>query len=256
MDHQPRGLNEGFRDHSNNVEYWSKGLKNKGRRSQSGHTNHQSRGLDRGLRVYSGQRDHQSRRLDENPGDQNGQVDCRSTRPDKGSKCYSGLLTHRSIRPDNSSGEHFGPQDQQNNIKSSPKFSSHRGLNWAISTDSQTSDQECDMVTGANHTPHTIPEFLTGQPMQSQEHLQHPEETHSESSQDPIQQVPGIVLSNTTTDPINRLADILVGINNRPSTQTLTVRPALSARLQWRLMGIQRNSSSSKIFSTQWKKAA
>ena len=83
------------------------------------------------------------------------------------------------------------------------------------------------MVTGANHTPHTVTEFLIGRPMQSQEPLQHPEDTHSES-QDLIQQVPGIALSNTTTDLINRLADILVGINNRPSTKTLTVRPVSS----------------------------
>ena len=63
---------------------------------------------------------------------------CRSTGPDKGSKCYSGVMAHRSTRPDNSSGEHLGPQDQQN-IKSNPKFSCHRGLNREISTDSQAS---------------------------------------------------------------------------------------------------------------------
>ena len=40
------------------------------------------------------------------------------------------------------------------------------------------------MVTGANQAPHTVPEFLTGRPMQSQEPLQHPADTHSES-QDP-----------------------------------------------------------------------
>ena len=144
-DHQSRGLNGGLRDHSNSVDYWFKGLNNQGRRDQSGHTTHQSRGLDRGLRVYSGQTDQQSSRLDENPGDRYGQVDCRSTGPDKGSKCYSGVSAHRSTRPDNSSGEHFGPQDQQNNIRSTPKFCSHRGLNREISTDSQASDQDCDI---------------------------------------------------------------------------------------------------------------
>ena len=39
---------------------------------------------------------------------------------------------------------------------------------------------------------------------------------------------PEDALPNTTTDPINRLADILVGINNRPTAQTLTVRPVSS----------------------------
>ena len=94
-----------------------------------------------------------------------------------------------SIRPDNSSGEHLGPQDQQNSMKTDKKFSSHTGLNREISTDSQTSDQNCDMVTGANHTPHTVPEFLTGRPMQSQEPLQNSEDTHDEPL-DPNQQVP------------------------------------------------------------------
>ena len=108
-------------------------------------------------------------------------------------------------------------------MKTDKKFSSHRGLNREISIDSQTSDQDCDMVTGANHTPHMVPEFLTGRPMQSQEPLQNIEDTQREY-QDPTQQVPAIAPLNTTTDPINRLADILLGINKRPSTQTLTVR--------------------------------
>ena len=52
------------------------------------------------------------------------------------------------------------------------------------------------MVTGANYTPHTVPEFLTGRPMQSQEPLQNPEDTHSEPL-DPTQQVPGDALYRT-----------------------------------------------------------
>ena len=155
------------------------------------------------------------------------QVDSRSTGPDKGSKYYSGMSAHRFTRLDNCSEEHYGPKEQQDNSKLNSKFNSHRGLNREISIDSQASDQDCDMMTGANHTPHTVPEFLTGRPMQSQETRQHPEDTHSES-QNSLQQVPGISLSNVTTDPINRLADILNGINNRPSTQTLTVRPVSS----------------------------
>ena len=41
-------------------------------------------------------------------------------------------------------------------------------------------------------------------------------------------QVPGDAIPNTITDPINRLADLLVGINNRPTAQTLTVRAVSS----------------------------
>ena len=145
MDHQSQGLNEGLRDHSNKVDYWSIGPNSQGRRDRSGHMTHQSRGLDRGLRVYSGQIDHQSTRPNENPEDQSGQVDYRSTGPDEGSKRYNGVSAHRSTRPDNSSGEHLGPQDQQNNIRSNLKFSSQKGLNREISTDSQATDQDCDM---------------------------------------------------------------------------------------------------------------
>ena len=40
------------------------------------------------------------------------------------------------------------------------------------SIDSEDCEQNCDMVTRANPTPHTVPEFLTGHPMQSREPLQ------------------------------------------------------------------------------------
>ena len=147
-DHQYQRLNGGLREHSNSVVHWSNGLNNKGRRDQSCHRSHRSRGLDRDHRVCSGQTDHQSNRPNSNSGEQYGQADYRSAGPDKGSKCYSGVLAHRSTRPGNSSGERFGPQHQQNSMKADKRFSSHRGLNREISTDSQTSDQDCDMVTG------------------------------------------------------------------------------------------------------------
>ena len=71
------------------------------------------------------------------------------------------------------------------------------------------------MVTGANPTPHTVPEFLTGRPLQSLEPLQHQNSNHDES-QDTIPQIPETTAPNTSSDPINRLAEVLVGMNNRP----------------------------------------
>ena len=62
------------------------------------------------------------------------------------------------------------------------------------SVDSYNSEQNHDMVTGAKLTPHVVPEFLIGR-------------------------------------PINRLAEVLVGMNNRPSTQTLMVRPVSTTTL-------------------------
>ena len=145
MDHQSQRLNVGLRERSNSVDHWSNGLNNKGRRDQSCHTSHRSRGLERDHRVCSGQTDHQSNRLNSNSGEQYGQADYRSLGPDKCPKCYSGVLAHRSTRPDNSSGAQLGPQDQQNGVNADTKFSSHRGLNRGISTDSQTSDQDCNI---------------------------------------------------------------------------------------------------------------
>ena len=98
------------------------------------------------------------------------------------------------------------------------------------STDSINSEQNRDMVTGANPTPHMFPEFLTGRPMQSREPLQRQNSNHDES-QDTIPQVPETTPSSTSPDPINRLAEVLVGMNNRPSAQTLMVRPVSTTTL-------------------------
>ena len=93
------------------------------------------------------------------------------------------------------------------------------------SVDSVNSEQNHHMVTGANPTPHMVPEFLTGRPMQSREPLQRHE------SQETIPQVPETTTPNTSSDPINRLAEVLVGMNNRSSVQTLMVRPVSTTTL-------------------------
>ena len=49
---------------------------------------------------------------------------------------------------------------------------SNRLASRQSSIDSDNSEQNRDMVTGANPTPHMVPEFLTGRPMQSREPLQ------------------------------------------------------------------------------------
>ena len=98
------------------------------------------------------------------------------------------------------------------------------------SVDSVNSEQNHDMVTGANPTPHMVPEFLTGRPMQSREPLQRHTSTNPES-QDTIPQVPETTAPTTPSDPINRLAEVLVGMNNRPSPQTLMVRPVSTTTL-------------------------
>ena len=98
------------------------------------------------------------------------------------------------------------------------------------SVDSVSSEQNHDMVTGANPTPHMVPEFLTGRPMHSREPLQRHNLTDHEP-QETIPQVPETTAPTTPSDPINRLAEVLVGMNNRPSPQTLMVRPVSTTTL-------------------------
>ena len=50
-------------------------------------------------------------------------------------------------------------------------------------------------------------------------------------SQETVPQVPETTASNTPSDPINRLAEVLVGMNNCPSAQTLMVRPVSTTTL-------------------------
>ena len=98
------------------------------------------------------------------------------------------------------------------------------------SVDSYTSKQNRDMVTGANPTPHLVPEFLTGRPMQSREPLQR-QDSYNDESQDTVPPVPETTHQTTPSDPINHLAEVLVGMHNRPSAQTLMVRSVSTTTL-------------------------
>ena len=64
-----------------------------------------------------------------------------------------------------------------------------RQMSRQSSIESEDSEQICDMVTGANPTPHTVPEFLTGRPMQSREPLQH-QDSNNDEPQNTTPQVP------------------------------------------------------------------
>ena len=98
------------------------------------------------------------------------------------------------------------------------------------SVESRANEQNRDMVTGANSNPRMVPEFLTGRPMQPREPLQH-QNSANEESQDPELSVHETTNTTTPTDPINRLAEVLVGMNNRPSAQTLMIRPVSTTTL-------------------------
>ena len=108
------------------------------------------------------------------------------------------------------------------------------------SADSCGSDDELgyDMETGANLTPQMVPEFLTGRPMQSQNKILHQQCVHDDTLDTTIPaQIPPVPTNNRDVpfeapiDPINRLADVIMGMNNKPSAQTLIVRPVNTTTL-------------------------
>ena len=77
------------------------------------------------------------------------------------------------------------------------------------------------MVTGANELQHPIPEFLTGR-IHSQPNLQRQEPTH-DTTMDTTLPLAEPVPAEQPQDPINRLADVLVNLQNKP--HSMTIRP-------------------------------
>ena len=87
-----------------------------------------------------------------------------------------------------------------------------------------------DMVTGANPTPRTVPEFLTGRPMHARIDTQNQNPPHGQSSNN-IPSVPETSVTHDNSDPIRLLADVLVGMNSKSSSQTPMVRPVSTTTL-------------------------
>ena len=148
----------------------------------------------------------------------------------------SPMPTDSTIKDRRSSGLHRNPEvgNSQKTWENRPRTcfaqENSRLRSRESSTVSMNSEQNRDMVTGANPTPHMVPEFLTGRPMQSGDPLQRQNSNNNES-QVTIPQVPETTGPTTPSDPINRLAEVLVGMNNRPSAQTLMVRPVSTTTL-------------------------
>ena len=82
------------------------------------------------------------------------------------------------------------------------------------------------MVTGENESPILVPEFLTGR-MPSRSHLnQYQDDLNAlHDTTIPAQER---TAPAAESDPINRLADVLTGVQNRPTAQQLTIRPVNS----------------------------
>ena len=100
----------------------------------------------------------------------------------------------------------------------------------------QSDDEGYDMVTVANRTPRLVPEFLTGMQSRNTIPLQNPSTDDTLETTLPAQQNT-IQINNQETpheppvDPINRLADVLMGMNNKQQSQTLMVGPVSTTTL-------------------------
>ena len=77
------------------------------------------------------------------------------------------------------------------------------------------------MVTGANELQQQVPEFLTGR-IHSQPDLQRQESTH-DTTLDTTLPVAEPVTAEQPQDPINRLTDVFVNLQNKP--QSMKIRP-------------------------------
>ena len=77
------------------------------------------------------------------------------------------------------------------------------------------------MVTGANEAQQPIPEFLTGR-IHPIPNLERQQSNHNVSL-DTTLPAPEPEVPETPQDPLNRLADVLVNLQNKP--QTMTIRP-------------------------------
>ena len=98
------------------------------------------------------------------------------------------------------------------------------------------------MVTGANELQQQIPEFLTGQ-IHSLSDLQRQESAH-DTTLDTTLPVAEPVTAEQPQDPLNRLADVLVNLQNNP--QSMTIRPVTTNPMTFD--GKRRNSNCLKIY--------
>ena len=145
------------------------------------------------------------------------------------------------------SGENF-----PNLIVTSSNQNNHRREN--LVDFEQSNDDGYDMVTGANLTPNMVPEFLTGRPMQSRNNIPQQNDDNDAllDTTLPAQQMPmrtTEAITEPPVDPINRLADVIMGMNTKQPSQTLMVRPVSTTTLT--LTENLKSSNCLKIFFTR-----
>ena len=122
-----------------------------------------------------------------------------------------------SERPEVNSEETYGEKAKKSN-RSEQRSDFQNG--------SQPNLRAYDMVTGDNESPIEAPEILTGR-MPPRNHL-HSSHDNFDPLLDTTIPAQERNVQAPELDPINRLADVLTSMQNRPSAQQLTIRPVNS----------------------------
>ena len=114
------------------------------------------------------------------------------------------------------------PNSQENRESApGPKIKIAKKDSRSVSDLRDTMGQGSYMVTGATDTQPQIPEFLTGR-IHSIPNLERQQSTHN-ISLDTTLPAPAPEAPEPPQDPFNRLADVLVNLQNKP--QSMTIRP-------------------------------
>ena len=116
----------------------------------------------------------------------------------------------------------LSPNSQENRESASgPKIKITKKDSRSVGDLRDTKGHGSHMVTGAFDTQQQIPEFLTGR-IHSIPNLQRQQSNH-DVSLDATLPAPDPEVHEPSQHPFNRLADVLVNLQNKP--QTMTIRP-------------------------------
>ena len=114
------------------------------------------------------------------------------------------------------------PSSQENRESASgPRIKITKKDSRSVGDLRETTGQSSHMVTAAIDTQHQIPEFLTGR-IHSIPNLERQQSNHNVSL-DATLPAPDLEVPETSRDPLNRLAEVLVNLQNKP--HNMTIRP-------------------------------
>ena len=131
-----------------------------------------------------------------------------------------------AFRAANGNGPSEGPDSGAEGLNRSVIMTSSRNdVSEGLNQENRPRDTHY-MVTGAHET-NQVPEFLTGR-NPPHPNLQNDDHDDTLDTTVPVMDNPS---TSSPIDPIERLADVLVNMQNRPQTQHLTIRPVNSTTM-------------------------